>query len=267
MTSQLLELGRANYSLVRPFFQETVVGHSFIAALLDGNHLGRVFVDDAAAPTTAVVALASEFTYIAGRTGDAALHAAVTSLIADELTRGQEYAVLFATSDAWTAALEVAFGDAPELHHGARDEYAFDPTRFAAAHEGWRARVPEGFGVLPYDEALAEGQGFEAFWGSIARFLECGVGYAVIRDGEAVSRCHSVLVGAGEAEISIETAEDYRRQGLATLAACAYIERCFSVGLRPAWSNWSTNTASRHLAERLGFVHRGTTPALIVKLR
>ncbi|MGC9396922.1 MAG: GNAT family N-acetyltransferase, partial [Anaerolineae bacterium] len=47
-----------------------------------------------------------------------------------------------------------------------------------------------------------------------------------MKGNEIVSRCHTVTVGGGEAEINIETAEAYRRQGFATLAACAFIEQC-----------------------------------------
>ncbi len=267
MPHSLHELAPTDVTRIRPLFPEGTPGHSFVAALLEGNHLGRVFVDAPQAPTTACVALACEFVYVAGETGDADLQAALHSLIAEELTRDSNYAFLFPASDAWQAVLTVRFADAPELHHGARDDYEFDPARFAIHHDGWRDTVPEGVEIRPYDRVLAENQGFAELWGSVGAFLTRGIGYAVIRDGEVVSRCHSVMMGAGEAEISIETAEPHRRQGLAIRAACAYIERCLEVGLRPAWSNWAYNAPSRALAQRLGFVHRGTTPALIVRLR
>jgi RimJ/RimL family protein N-acetyltransferase len=266
MPHSLHELAPSDFARIRPLFPAGVTGHSFVAALLEGNHLGRVFVDDPAAPATTLVALACEFLYVGGQIGSAALRSAARSLMTEELCR-DEYAVLFPTSDAWHEALTALFADAMELHHGARDAYAFDPARFAVDHGKWHEAVPEGLEIRAYDGNLAEGQGLAEFWGSVQAFLDRGIGYAVIRDGEAVSRCHSVMVGAGEAEISVETAEPYRRQGYAALAACAFIERCLALGLRPAWSNWVYSTASRRLAERLGFVHRGTSPALIVRLR
>ena len=267
MSDTLYELEPTDVTRIRPLFPEGTPGHSFVAALLEGNHLGRVFVDAPQAPTTACVALACEFVYVAGETGDDDLQASLRSIITEELTHDPAYAFLFPTSDAWQAVLTTLFADAPELHHGARDDYDFDRARFAIHHNGWRDAVPEGVEIRPYDRALAEGQGFAEFWGSVDRFLDHGIGYAVIRDGEVVSRCHSVMVGAGEAEISVETAEPHRRQGYAIMATRAFIERCLEVGLRPAWSNWAYNAPSRALARRLGFVHRGTTPALIARLR
>ncbi|MCU0523187.1 MAG: GNAT family N-acetyltransferase [Anaerolineae bacterium] len=265
----MIELAAQDFGRIHPLWEAAQVGHGLIAALLEGNHTGRVFVNaqTPSAPATALVALTCEFNYVLGRADDAESNGAIRALLWGGLDPQAEYVVAFPTSDAWKSVLETIFADAQELHHGARDEYDFDLARFVAAHRGWRSRIPAGYEVLPYNAALAEGQGFEDFWGSIEAFLAWGVGVAVVKDDEPVSRCHTVMVGAGEAEISIETAELYRRQGLATLAACAFIERCLEVGLRPAWSNWDYNKASRKLAEHLGFVHRGVTPALIAKVR
>ncbi|MBN1249890.1 MAG: GNAT family N-acetyltransferase [Anaerolineae bacterium] len=266
----MIELPAPGFGSIRALLTGGMVGHSLIAALLEGNHTGRVFVDAAPAartPSTALVALTCEFNYVLGRADNPEANAAIRSLLWSGLDPEAEYVVVFPTSEAWQGVLEAMFGGASELHHGARDEYTFDVDRWTAAHGDWRSRIPAGFEVRPYDHALAEGQGFAEFWGSLDAFLERGIGYAVVKDGEAVSRCHTVMVGAGEAEISIETAEPYRRRGMATLAACAFIERCQEVGLHPAWSNWDYNEPSRRLAERLGFVRRGTSPALIARVK
>ena len=94
-----------------------------------------------------------------------------------------------------------------------------------------------------------------------------GFGFAVLRDGEVISRCHTVLVGRGHAEISIETEAPHRRRGFATLAAEAFLEHCGEVGLTPAWSCWDYNTASQQLAEKLGFVHTRTDLAYVIRPR
>jgi GNAT superfamily N-acetyltransferase len=263
----MIELEVQEFGAVGPLTNASPVGRSLIAALLEGNHTGRVFVDNPDNPSTVLVALTCEFNYVLGDPDNVEANTAIHALLRGELSPEAEWTVAFPTSPAWTRVLEAIFTGAPELHHVARDEYHFDRDRWTSAHGSWRSRVPAEYDVRPYDHALALGQGFEVFWGSLDAFLERGVGYAVFTAGEAVSRCHTVMVGASEAEISIETAEQYRRQGLATLAACAFIDRCLEMGLHPAWSNWAYNTASRALAEHLGFVHRGVTPGLIAKVR
>jgi RimJ/RimL family protein N-acetyltransferase len=262
----MLELTPDGFDRIRPLLADGVHGWALISAVLEGNHVGRVFVDDREAPSAALVALACEFTYPLGDAKNLAVQAQMKGLLGGELLPGDGYAFVFPTSQAWQTVFEALLADAAELIHASRDEYRFDRRQFERAYAGWRDAVPMGAAIRDYNRALAKGQHLEAFWGGLDRFLARGIGVAVTRDGEAVSRCHSVMVGAGRAEISIETTEPHRRQGLATLAACAFIERCFEAGLEPAWSNWDSNEASRGLAQKLGFVHVGRSRALIAKL-
>jgi RimJ/RimL family protein N-acetyltransferase len=57
-------------------------------------------------------------------------------------------------------------------------------------------------------------------------------------------------------EIGIHTAEDYRRQGLATLTAAATVDGCLARGLTAiGWHCDVDNLGSRGVAERVGFRH------------
>ena len=263
----MIELATSDFAEIRPLAEAGDGCGSFVAALLEGNHAGRVFVDDRDAPSTALVSLACEFLYPLGAVGDAGAIRALEELIRAQLVPHHGYVFVFPTSEAWTAVVGTMFADALERHDAARDEYVFDHDRFLAAHGNWRETIPTGIEVRAYDRALAEGQGFPEFWGSLDAFLARGFGFAAMKDGEPVSRCHTVLVGAGKAEISIHTEEAYRRRGMATLVTCAFIDHALALGLQPAWSNWHVNAASRSLAEHMGFVLHGRTPALIAKLQ
>jgi RimJ/RimL family protein N-acetyltransferase len=146
--------------------------------------------------------------------------------------------------------------------HIVRNVYSIDQERFTPRAD-WRAHVPTGCHVQRYDRALAESAGGIAeCWGSIVRFLSHGLGYAVLKGDEVVSRCHTVLVGDRRMEISIETAEPYRRKGLAMLAACAFVEHCLQAGLHPDWSCWLPNEASGKLAEKIGFKRETDVPVI-----
>jgi len=63
-------------------------------------------------------------------------------------------------------------------------------------------------------------------------------------------------VGGGQAEISVDTNEEYRNRGLATITCAAFIEYSVSLGLIPNWSCWDFRTASIALAKKLGFIER-----------
>jgi RimJ/RimL family protein N-acetyltransferase len=82
-----------------------------------------------------------------------------------------------------------------------------------------------------------------------------------MKDDELAVVCSSVCVGGIEAEIDIFTDEKYRQQGLATIAACAFIEESLSRNLTPNWACWPEREASVALAKKLGFVEQLDAPA------
>ena len=262
----IYELEKATYKKARPLFQE--MGHSqiFADAVLEGYHAGRIFVDDPESPTAALIAPMCEFFFTAGQTEDEAFNQAMRVLILSELVSPEGDLLLFPTSEAWQSVLDKLFADYARLHV-ARKVFTFDPAAFIARQAKWRERVPSGYAIHQYDRALAKNTELADFWGSLDHFLTHGVGFAVTKDNEIVSRCHSVLVGGGEAEISVETVEPYRRQGFATLAACAFIEHCLEQGMRPAWSCWDNNIPSQILAQKLGFNHPVDVPVIYTKVK
>jgi len=261
------QLPQSKWPALRRFFPQDTVGRSFALAMVEGNHTGHVYVDDLDRPRTAVVAPTCDFNLVAGDAGNAAANREIRSLLAAKLAPQDGYVLVFGTSPEWQHTLETLFSDAPLVDHPCRAVYHLDHSQFAERHSGWRDRVAEGYQVVPYNLDLAQNKGLPAFWGSADAFLARGVGYAAMQGDTSVSRCHTVIVGDGEAEISIDTNEAHRRKGLATAVACAFIEACFGRGLEPAWSCWADNVPSRSLAESLGFVLHAETPGLVVQVK
>ena len=262
----IYELEKTAYEKARPLFQ--AMGHNqlFADAVFEGNHVGRIFVNDPEHPTAALLAPMCEFFFLAGRTDNTAFNQAMRALTLSDLVSPGGDLLLFPTSEVWQSALDKLFADYARLHV-ARKAFTFTPAVFAERHGRWRERIPDGYAVSQYDRALGEGTELADFWGSLDNFLACGFGFAVMKGEEVISRCHSVMVGGGEAEISIETAEAYRRQGFATLAACAFIEQCLEQGLHPAWSCWDNNIPSQILAQKLGFEQPVDVPVIYTKVK
>jgi GNAT superfamily N-acetyltransferase len=77
---------------------------------------------------------------------------------------------------------------------------------------------------------------------------------AVWADGRPVSFCYPVWQTETRWDVSIETLEPYRRQGLGARAARTLIRYMRGTGRGPVWGALETNTASRTLASRLGFL-------------
>lgn len=244
--------------------------HTFLFSVLEGQHVGRIFVDDPTSPTAALVHLACEYTFLLGDASNEAFAAATQRLLLNELASSPapygQLLFLIPTTDAWHADILRRYCDF-RIDDIRRKAFTFDPEAYRARHNDWRTRLPADVTLCRYDGGLAESAGGLAeFWGSIDRFLADGFGFALMRDGEPVSRCHTVLVGAGEAEISVETADAYRRRGLATLTACAFIDHALQRGLTPSWSCWAHNEPSVALARHLGFRSTADVPVAVIFL-
>jgi RimJ/RimL family protein N-acetyltransferase len=91
------------------------------------------------------------------------------------------------------------------------------------------------------------------FWDSVEMFLDRGLGYVMVRQGEAVGICFSAFVAGNTHAIDIETIERYRRRGFAEMVAREFVKECKKRGLKPHWECMKENIASAALAEKLGF--------------
>lgn len=85
---------------------------------------------------------------------------------------------------------------------------------------------------------------------------------AVWADGRPVSFCYPVWQTETLWDVSIETLAPYRRLGLAARAARTLIRHLRGTGRAPVWGALETNTASRALAARLGFLETGGVAVL-----
>ena len=63
----------------------------------------------------------------------------------------------------------------------------------------------------------------------------------------------SAAVSGEEIDIGVETAESYRRMGLASAAARGMLRYVLGVGKRAVWACHAGNAGSRRVAEGLGF--------------
>ena len=77
---------------------------------------------------------------------------------------------------------------------------------------------------------------------------------AALAAGEPVAFCYAGSVTETLWDVSIDTHEPWRRRGFASRAAGFEIARLRAFGRRPVWGAAESNTGSRRLAAKLGFV-------------
>lgn len=254
----IIELSPQFYHIAIPLFAGIEHNAALVHAVIDGSSRGRIFADDAASPTCALIAMEGAFSYLGGApASEDDAQALVERIFADLLPNALEKElVLFAFSSLGRDRLEplLARRGAITIY---RKIFAFSPRKFAA-EAGWRAQVPVGMQLRRIDaEISGQYPQFQPLVDpSTHRFGVC-----LIANGRVLRHCSAVAVGCGEAEVDIFTEEDCRGRGLAAITASAFIEECQKRGLTPAWACWPYREGSYKLAKKLGFEERPDAPA------
>lgn len=230
-------------------------------AVLEG-YFGRAYADDEADPRVARLVFPRLGLSIYG--GDASHPTAW-----EELRRLPQYAIVIFASTAWETLIE-------EIHAGnlvKLTRYAFTSERLDRLHlEKLKDAVPAEFQVRQMDSVLAQQLGQEksefaedhmSNYDSPQDFIERGYGYCIL-DGERIVCAATTFVTCSQGiEIQINTREEYRRKGLATVAAAHLILHSLEKNLDPNWD--AANEISAGLTEKLGYTPQGTYPMYVVK--
>jgi RimJ/RimL family protein N-acetyltransferase len=88
---------------------------------------------------------------------------------------------------------------------------------------------------------------------SIDDFLAKSFGVCLLHEGEIIGWCLSEYNCGPRCEIGIAVAEPFRRRGLATLMARAFIDQALTQGVYDiGWICWAGNRPSMATAEKLG---------------
>lgn len=178
--------------------------------------------------------------------------------------------VIIVTSEVWRALVDRV--------HSSRitpqPRVAFSAQRLELAHlhrlmEG----IPTGYQITRINLELAQRIGGEVSPGLIlpdvfaspADFVERGIGFCTIADERIVCGATSAARCDTAIEIQINTAETFRRQGLARAVGAALAAYCLENGLDPDWDTDAGNLRSQRLAQKLGYVPEGSYEWLVLR--
>jgi len=244
------ELHPDAFGRAAPLFDPAWFDRAFIDAVFEGGQVGRLFVDRPERPTAALLARSYEY-YVAGDSGPSRLRRFIADAPAEAGVFAELYGYVPLTTG-WQAAL---LADTAALETIERRELKF---HLPAVPAGALPKLPADIAIVPMDRALAEradadlGEHIGTFWGGYERFLAGGFGFCAM-DGAAIAGA-AYAAGASRrfANISIVTVSSYRRRGLATLLAAAFIRRCLERALIPTWDADRDNEASAAIALQLG---------------
>lgn len=254
------QLDKTNYDQARPLFSNSAF-HLALAAILAGNIPDApVYVDDRNAPQTAV-AWVNHRVYLAGNSQNANFNAALDRLFGAAYypqARAQQWSgfVLHYTPEDWEDQIDVILND--------RLPRAGNRLLFTCRARPAEFPLPEGFTAQPVGRALVENtrlQGRDALLEemvserfSVEDFLAQSFGYGLLHNETIIGWCLSEYNHLDQCEVGIAVAAAYRRRGLATAMAAAFIRQAQARQItRIGWHCRADNIPSAKLAQKLGF--------------
>jgi len=205
--------------------------------------MGKVFVTDKEAPESAM-AYVGCFAFYAGIPNkEMVIH------------KPNGFVIMVPQNKEWEACIEECFPEAKKVtRYAIKKNTVFEKDRLKKLVE----KITDGYEIKPIDEELYDKcltdpatVDFVSSFGSKERFLEIGRGMVILKSGRIVAGASSYTRYNEGIEIEVDTVEEERRQGLATIASAALILRCLDEGLYPSWD--AQNLNSVHLAEKLGY--------------
>jgi RimJ/RimL family protein N-acetyltransferase len=215
-------------------------------AILNGDAVGRMLVDDPVDPEYAIVQeMGDGAIYIGG-----SLTAPILSEAIDLLRKDKDVIVGLWHDDprlAWLLSLSPDY-----------DGVAIDFTNRPVG-EGLNQflPVPEACRMQTIDadlfQRLAHPAWYVSAFGSAEKALAQGLGYCLMRDDTVLCEAFAGPSANGMIEIGVGTPEPYRRCGYATVTCAHLIRACEERGYWTFWNTAKQNIASKALARKLGY--------------
>jgi hypothetical protein len=253
----MIEFARDRYPLVVEVAEPPTAFNVEARSVLSGLSPGRVFVDRLDAPEALLVwCFGIEGVYLIGKEFPEGF-----SRRLDEFSRG-ELKELF-SAEGYTSLeisgstreadqlIQAAFSDR-DLKYDEQWVYRSNLQFSASDGDGKTLSVAEALDLDCCDAHLGISRSVEKFWGDADRYRQFGLGYCSAVDGMPVSLCMSAFVDGAVHCVELETAEAFRRQGHATVAAKRLLAECATQGLTVHWDCMAENEGSWRTATKIG---------------
>ena len=211
------------------------------------GHWGSAWADNAENPRSARIVV-----------GDFVFYAGEPNLEMVKSTEGFfRESIITPQNEGWAAMIEEVWGSCTEkLERFAmkKETDIFDRKQL----EAYVAALPAEYEMRLMDVELVE-QALSERWswhlcGQYAGpedFVRRGIGVGITHNGKLVAGASSYSVYDTGIEVEIDTNEDYRGKGLATICGAKLILACLDRGLYPSWD--AANERSVHLAGKFGY--------------
>lgn len=212
--------------------------------------MGRIYANDVKNPTAAI-ALLGDFGFLAGQADEEFLRALKRTVCT------RDFLILVPQNESWNAVIEACYGK----HCRRVTRYAFKKEtegfdlqklkRLVSGLPGEYRLTMIDRRWYSYCEQTSWCKDFVSQYESFEQYVKFGLGVLILKDGIPVSGASSYSAYRAGIEIEIDTREDHRRKGLATVCGAKLILECLKRNLYPSWD--AQNLWSAALATKLGY--------------
>ncbi|MEO4051906.1 GNAT family N-acetyltransferase [Solibacillus sp. CAU 1738] len=231
-----------------PMFEE--IDNTIVLSYLQG-HMGTAWVDDLENPTVAQITVGI-FVFFAGNPN--------TKEAKELLYNLPDFTLAIVESEEWKNLIETVHNGATEKFQ--RHRFKKNPEHLDRKHiQNLLSLLPEGYEIKRIDRNIAKSPSFHELsedfisqFDSIDDFINRGVGYAILNEGQVVSAATSFSIYDDGIEVEVASHPSHRRKGLATVVASALILDCLDRGKYPSWDG--ANSEFVELAQKLGYIFK-----------
>lgn len=213
------------------------------------NIMGNIYVDNIYCPESAM-AMLGDFCFFAGKVNQHLI------LYKPEDCK-QNFMIMVPQNEEWEKMIEKCYKE--NAHKVVRyafkkEEDIFDRKKLKQIVEN----LPSEYQIRKVDASLFMQcknidwcKDFVSQYNSYAEYNKYGAGILILHNGIIVSGASSYSGFINGIEIEVDTKEEYRRKGLASVASAALILECLKRGWYPSWD--AQNKWSVGLALKLGY--------------
>ena len=205
--------------------------------------MGKIFVTDLESPNSAM-AFVGCFAFYAGEPDK--------ELVTN---KPEGFVIMAPQNKEWEACIEECFPTAKKVtRYAIKKDTKFDKDYLKSMVN----ELPDGYELRNIDDRIYDmclpdpvTRDFVSSFESKEKFLEIGRGMVILKGDRIVAGASSYTRYKEGIEIEVDTVEEERRKGLATIVSAALILRCLDEGLYPSWD--AQNMNSVRLSEKLGY--------------
>lgn len=264
------ELPTTRFHHVRDIFRDRKQ-YVPVFAVLDGRFPGKVHVDNIGLPATAMVLALTRWAYVDGDVQNGSFLSDLPCFIQDVIAPisrqlNMNWFELYAPpEERWIAALDSTLVPLNAEKHW-ESTYVLDIHAYQRQRRD--AVIPHGMELRLRHLPLIPASAMEPQPVPVKLVEQTAVGYELLRGDRVISVCRSNGLQAGnEFMVDVRTyRREDRRKGYARLVATALIDHALEGDLLPLWETTEDNTASRRLAESLGYVEAESYPVYAMPL-